>query len=117
MSTSPTLGSLGVGTVVFSWPSTLLGWFSCGLLGLLIAVGLSRTPTAGYSLVDWPQPETKGDVAVNGIAYNGVLVLGVALAQVLWSVSNSILLAMIMGAILPIWFLKHIDLLAFLDET
>ena len=117
VSTSPTVVSLAVGTMVVSWPFTLLGWLSFGLFGLLVAVGSSRTSTVGHSLVDWPRPETKSDVAVNGIAYNGVLVLGVTLAQVIWSVSNSILLAVITGTILPVWFLKHIYILAFLDET
>lgn len=115
--TSPCLISLAIGTVVFSWPPTILGWLSCGLFGLLIAIGSGRTSTIGFSLIEWPRPETKGDIAVNAIAYNGVLVLGTALGQVVWSISNSLLLAGGTGMILPLWFLKHIHLLVFLDET
>ena len=113
---SPSLIFLTVGTVGFSWPSTVLWWLSCGLLGLLIAVGSDRTATIGYSLIDWPRPETKGDIAVSGIAYNSVLIIGTALAQVIWGVSNSLLLAASTGTFLPFWFLKHIHLLVFLGE-
>ncbi|MDT3436889.1 MULTISPECIES: hypothetical protein [Halobacteriales] len=69
-----------------------------------------------YGLVDWPRPATTVDVAVNGIAYNSVLVLGIGLAQVVWIASDNILLGVAIGAILPSWFLKHIHLLVFLGE-
>ena len=112
---SPSLVALTTATVVFTWPSTVLGWLFCGLLGLLVAVTSGRTSAIELSLIEWPRPETKGDVAVNAIAYNGVLIIGTVLGQIVWTVSNSFLLAAVVGAILPFWFLKHIRLLAFLD--
>ncbi len=113
--TSPSLVALATATVVFTWPPTVLGWLLCGLLGLLVAVTSGRTSAIEFSLIEWPRPETKGDIAVNAIAYNGVMIPGTALAQFVWEISNNPLLAAGVGAILPIWFLKHIQLLAFLD--
>lgn len=114
--TSPTTVILVLGVVLFSFPLRLLGWLSCGLLGLLAAVASGRMSNINYGLVDWPRPATTVDVAVNGIAYNSVLVLGIGLAQVVWIASDNILLGVAIGAILPSWFLKHIHLLVFLGE-
>jgi len=114
--TSPSLVAIAIATAVFTWPPTILGWFICGSLGLLIAVTSGRTSAIKFSLIEWPRPETNGDVAVNAIAYNGVLIIGTALDQILWTASNSLLLTVGVGAILPLWFLKHIRLVAFLDE-
>ena len=113
--TSPSIVALATATVVFTWPPTVLGWLLCGLLGLLVAITSGRTSAIGFSLVEWPRPETKGDVAVNAIAYNSVVILGTVLGQVVWTVSKSLILAAWIGAILPLWFLKHIQLLVLLD--
>ena len=114
--TSPITTILVLGVVFFSFPLILLGWLSCGLLGLLVIMASGRTSNISYSLVNWPRPETIGDVAINGTAYNSVLVLGISLAQVVWIASDKILLGVGIGAILPCWFLKHIHLLVFLGE-
>ena len=114
--TSPLTICLAVVVVLFPAPVTLLGWFACGLLGLCTTVGLSRTSEVGFSLIEWPRAETNGDLAVNAIAYNGVLILGTILGQVVWSVSTGLLLAVGTSTILPFWFLKHIHLLVFLAE-
>ena len=114
--TSPLAICLTVVVVLFPAPVRLLGWFTCGLLGLCTTVGLSRASAVGYSPLEWPRPETNGDLAVNAIAYNGVLILGTILGQVVWSVSTSLLLAGGTSTILPFWFLKHIHLLVFLAE-
>jgi hypothetical protein len=86
------------------------------LLGLLVAVASGRTSAIKLSLIKWPRPEARGDLAVNAIAYNGVLIIGTVLAQIVWTASNSLLLAAGVGAVLPIWFLKHIQFLVFLDD-
>ncbi|GAA0642640.1 hypothetical protein GCM10009019_00490 [Salarchaeum japonicum] len=52
---------------------------------------------------------------MNAIAYNGVLIIGTVLGQIVWTASNSLLLAAGVGAVLPVWFLKHIQFLVFLD--
>jgi hypothetical protein len=114
--TSPTTTALILGVGLFSFPIALLGWLSCGLLGLLVAVTSGRTSNISYSLVDWPRPETTGNVAINGIAYNSVLILGIGLTQVVWIASDNVLLSVGIGAVLPSWFLKHIHLLVFLEE-
>lgn len=114
--TSPTLVSLATATVVLTWPPTVLGWILCGLLGLLVAITSGRTSAIEFALIEWPCPETKGDVVVYAIAYNGVLLIGTLLGQMVWTVSNSLSLTAGVGAILPVWFLKHIQLLVFLDR-
>jgi len=113
--TSPCLFVLAAATVVYSWPPAVLGWFVFGLLGLLVAVASGRTSAVKLSLIKWPQPESKSDLAVNAIAYNGVLIIGTVLGQIVWTASNSLLLAAGVGAVLPVWFLKHIQFLVFLD--
>ncbi|WP_227262398.1 hypothetical protein [Salarchaeum japonicum] len=113
--TSPCLFVLAAATVVYSWPPAVLGWFVSGLLGLLVAVASGRTSAVKLSLIKWPQPESKSDLAVNAIAYNGVLIIGTVLGQIVWTASNSLLLAAGVGAVLPVWFLKHIQFLVFLD--
>lgn len=113
---SPSLVSLVSGVWVFSWPRTLLVWFACGLGVLVLAVVSGRTSAIRYSLLEWPQSETKADIAASTIAYNGVLALGIVLGQIAWSVSNNRLLATSIGALLPLWFLKHLRLLVFLEE-
>ncbi|MDT3437660.1 hypothetical protein [Haloarcula sp. 1CSR25-25] len=115
-STSPYLVVLAIASVVYSWPLTVLGWCVSGLLGLLVAVASGRTSAIKLSLIKWPRPEARGDLAVNAIAYNGVLIIGTVLAQIVWTASNSLLLAAGVGAVLPIWFLKHIQFLVFLDD-
>lgn len=114
--TSPCLIVLATATVVYNWPSTVLGGFVSGLLGLLVAVASGRTSAVKLSLIKWPQPESKSDLAVNAIAYNGVLIIGTVLGQIVWTASNSLLLAAGVGAVLPVWFLKHIQFLVFLDS-
>jgi hypothetical protein len=114
--TSPCLIVLATATVVYNWPSTVLGGFVSGLLGLLVAVASGRTSAVEFSLIKWPRPESKGDLAVNAIAYNGVLIIGTVLGQIVWTASNSLLLAAGVGAVLPVWFLKHIQFLVFLDS-
>jgi len=113
--TSPCLIVLATATVVYNWPPAVLGWFVSGLLGLLIAVVSGRTSAIRPSLIKWPRAESRGDLAVNAIAYNGVLIIGTVLGQIVWTVSNSLLLAAGVGAVLPVWFLKHIQFLVFLD--
>ena len=113
--TSPCLIVLATTTVVYSWPPAVLGWFVSGLLGLLVAVASGRTSAIKPSLIKWPRPESRGDLAVNAIAYNGVLMIGTVLGQIMWTASNSLLLAAGIGAVLPVWFLKHIQFLVFLD--
>lgn len=113
---SPTI-LLVVGVVSwFSFPPPLLGWLSCGLLGLLATVWLSRTSAIGYRLVDWPAPETIETIAVSSIAYNSSLVLSTGIAYVTWELSTNVLLAVGIGTSLPAWILKHIRLIAFLSE-
>lgn len=113
--TSPCVGVLATVTVVYGWPPTVLGWFVSGVFGLFIAVPLGRTPAGKLSLLSWPRPEARDDVAVNVIAYNGVLIIGTVLGQIVWAISNSLLLAAAVGAVLPVWFLKHIQFLVLLD--
>jgi hypothetical protein len=113
--TSPCVIVLVTATVVYSWPPAVLGWFVSGLLGLIIAVASGRMSTVEFSLIEWPCPESRADVAVNGIAYNGVLIIGTVLGQTVWTASNSPLLAAGVGAVLPVWFLKHIQFLVFPD--
>ena len=113
--TSPCLIVLAAATVVYSWPPAVLGWFVSGLLGLLVAIASGRTSAVKLSLIKWPRPESKGDLAVNAIAYNGVLIIGTVLGQIVWTASNSLPLAAVVGAVLPVWFLKHIQFLVFLD--
>jgi hypothetical protein len=113
--TSPCLIVLATATIVYSWPPAVLGWFVSGLLGLLVAVASGRKSAVKPSLIKWPRPESRGDLAVNAIAYNGVLIIGTVLGQIVWTVSNSLLLAAGVGAVLPVWFLKHIQFLVFLD--
>ncbi|MXR43074.1 hypothetical protein GRX01_17225 [Halobaculum sp. WSA2] len=114
--TSPCLTILATATVVYGWPLTVLGWFVSGLFGLLVAVASDRTSVVEFSLIKWPQPESRGELAVNAIAYNGVLILGTVLGQIAWTVSTSLLLAAGVGAVLPVWFLKHIQFIVFLDD-
>ena len=116
VTTSPLAICLAVVVVLFPASVRLLGWFACGLLGLYTTVGLSRTSAVGFSPLEWPRPETNGDLAVNAIAYNGVLILGTVLGQIVWSVSTGPLLAVGTSTILPFWFLKHIHLLMFLAD-
>lgn len=113
---SPCLIFLVAGTVVLSWPLAVLGWFSCGLLGLLIAVGSGRTSTIGLSLIDWPRPESNGDIVVSALAYNSVLFLGTVIAQVVWEISGNFVLTVGIGLFLPGWFLKHIHFLVFIAD-
>ncbi|EMA27589.1 hypothetical protein [Haloarcula japonica] len=113
--TSPCLIVLATATVVYNWPPAVLGWFVSGLLGLLIAVVSGRTSAIRPSLIKWLRAESRGDLAVNAIAYNGVLIIGTVLGQIVWTASNSLLLAAGVGAVLPVWFFKHIQFLVFLD--
>lgn len=114
--TLPTSSGLALGRLIFSVPMTLFSWFVTGMFVLIIVVASGRTSTIDYSLVKWPRPETVGDLIINGIAYDSVLVLGVGLAQMVWIASDNVLLSGGIAAILPIWFLKHIRLLVFLGE-
>jgi len=113
----PVGAGLVLGVSLFSLPIVLLGWFGSGLAGLIIALSASRTSKSDYSLVQWPRPQTPGDILINGIAYNSVVLLGTVLAQVVWLASNSPLFGVGIGVILPLWFLKHIHLLVFLGES
>ena len=112
---SPSLVSLVYGVWIFSWPRTLLVWSVCGLVVLVLAVVSGRTSAIAYSLLEWPRPEIKSDVAASMVAYNGVLTLSIVLGQIAWNVSNNLLLATGIGALTPLWFLKHLRLLVFLD--
>jgi hypothetical protein len=114
--TSPCLIVLATATVVYSWRPAVLGWFVSGLLGLLVAVASGRTSAIKPSLIKWPRPESRGDLAVNAIAYNGVLIISTVLGQIVWTAANSLLLAAVVGAVLPVWFLKHIQFLVFLNS-
>ncbi len=115
--TFPLGASLVLGVSLFSLPIALLGWFGSGLAGLMVALSASRTSKSDYSLVQWPRPQTMGDILINGIAYNSVVLLGTILAQVVWLASKSTLLGVGIGVILPLWFLKHVHLLVFLGES
>lgn len=112
----PSLVGFTLGVLVLSWPSAVLGWALCGLLGLFIAVGSGRTSVVEYSLIEWPRSTTTQDIAVNAIAYNGVLVLGTLLVQFVFAASDSITIAAFAATVLPFWFLKHIRLFVYLDE-
>jgi len=103
-------------TISFSLPLTMIGWFTCGVGGLVLTIGLSRANVLPSSILDWPQPQSGADIAVSAIAYNGVIVLGTVLAEFVWQVTSTILFAVPVGILLPLWFLKHIKFIAFIDS-
>lgn len=116
MITSPCLIGLVTVTVAYDWPPVVLGWFGLGVLGLVVAVASDRTATTEFSLITWPRAGSRDDLVVSAIAYNAVLIIGTVLGQVAWIASQSPPLAAGVGAILPVWFLKHIRFLVFLDD-
>lgn len=112
----PVLLLIIVSTILFSWPPTVLAWFSCGVGGLILVIWTGRAPTISVTVLDWPRPESGADIVINAIAYNGVLVLGTVIAEIVWQVSTAVLLAALVGVFLPFWFLKHIQFIAFMDS-
>jgi hypothetical protein len=112
----PVLLLIIVSTILFSWPPTVLAWFSCGVGGLILVIWTGRAPTISVTVLDWPRPESGADIVINAIAYNGVLVLGTVIAEIVWQVSTTVLLAALVGVFLPFWFLKHIQFIAFMDS-
>jgi hypothetical protein len=115
--TTPGLFLLGAGAVFLSWPPTLFGWFSCGLVAILGTRFIDQSSVLDASIVVWPRPETRADFAVNAIAYNGVLVISTALSQLVWDLSRELAFAAVAAGFLPLWFLEHLSFLAFFGES
>lgn len=105
--------AVSIGTI----PDITIRWLLSGWSGLAVAVWSGRESSLPTTLVEWPRPQTAVDILTATIAYHGVLGLGVLVSGIAWGITNSTLLAFVLAAVLPVWFLKHLYLLVFaLDD-
>lgn len=106
-----------VGTLTLASLWGTFGLFLWGSACLTVAVWTGRSVGVPIDLLEWPRPETGTDILVSVIAYDGVLLLGTFVAQLAWEASGSLAMALVVSGVLPVWFLKHVHFLAFLDEA
>ncbi|WP_262174571.1 hypothetical protein [Haloarcula laminariae] len=103
-------------TAVLGFPPSIIVWFSCGIAGLGLAIVSGRTNRVPFAVLDWPRPDHGGDLLINAIGFNGVLLLGTIVAEVVWRITASALFSVLGAALLPTWFLKHIQFIVFIDS-
>jgi hypothetical protein len=113
--TVPTTGVLVVTWLLEISPTRLLGWAFVGTAGLIAAIKNSRNDSRQFNVTIWPRKRTR--VAVSALAYNGVLIPSIAIAQVAWAVTGSFLFGVLLAFLAPIWFLKHIHFILTLSTS
>ena len=104
------------GTIQLASLWRIFGLFLWGIVWLTVAIWTERSGGVPVDVVEWPRPGTRVDVLVTVIGYDSVLLLGTVVAQLAWEASGSLAIALVVSGVLPIWFLKHVHFLVFLDE-
>jgi len=102
----PTTGILAAIWLLNVSVSGLLSWAFVGAAGLMAAIKSSRNDSRWVSVIIW-SPEQMG-IVVNALAYNGVLIPSIAIAQVAWAETGSLALGVSLAFLTPILLLKHI---------
>lgn len=99
----------------FMWQPTVLWLAVCAWAGLSLSLGGSRAAER-VTVVRWPHPSSTLDKATSVIAYNGVLGLGILMSTIAWLATRGFIIGVIVAAVLPVWFLKHIRTILALTE-
>jgi hypothetical protein len=106
---------LWLGYAIFLYPVPVRGYlpawfFICwGLLALYI--GVERVVSLGRCGQDWPTPRTLTGALMSLLLYNTVVVVGIFLVRLSWTMTNSFLFTLAFSIIIPIWLLKSLELL------
>jgi hypothetical protein len=103
----PTTGVAGVCWGFGVVPASVVGWAVLGVMALMIAVAGSRSSVTRFSVLKWQNPGM--DTLVQALVYNGVLTPSIAVTQVAWAATESVLVGTVLAIVMPVWFLKHLQ--------
>ena len=84
----------------------LHAWFFICWGSLALYIGIKRIVRTTPSDEDWPTPNTLLNTLISSLRYNGVLLIGILFAGLLWETTHSFLLVVVFSISSPIWILK-----------
>lgn len=105
--TMPTTGLAGVGWGFDVVSTSVVGWVVLGVMALMIAVAGSRSSITRFSVLKWQNSGI--DILVQALVYNGVLAPSIAVTQVAWAATESVIASTVLAVVMPVWFLKHLQ--------
>lgn len=109
------LSPLWLGHAVLSRPDPAHGylhvWFFVCWWSLACYIGVERVIGPPRSGEGWSIPHTLTGVLTSALVYSAAVVIGILSVEVVWEMTTSVLPSLAFSIVVPIWFLKSLELL------